>query len=92
MALDPVSDVAPVRMMQALQGSIETLQAQAARIVNNEQTPTIADSDGALQPVTDEGGRHCLESVVLDLRTIAGSFNETTEVELEMLRQAPMLA
>ena len=44
-ALDPMSDIVPVRMMQALQGSIEALQAQAARIVKNEQTPTIAASE-----------------------------------------------
>ena len=36
MALDPVSDIAPVRMMQALQGSIEALQAQAARIAKTK--------------------------------------------------------
>ena len=36
-ALDPVSEIAPVRMMQALQGSIEALQAQAARIAKNEK-------------------------------------------------------
>ena len=36
MALCPVSDIDPVRMMQALQGSIEALQAQAARIAKSE--------------------------------------------------------
>ena len=59
-ALDPHHDVAPVRMMQALQGSLEALQSQAARIAKNERTPTIAGADGVVQPVADEGGRHCL--------------------------------
>ena len=85
-ALDPVSDIAPVRMMQALQGSIEALQAQAARIAKNEQTPTIAASDGVLQPVADEGGRHCLKSVVLDLQTISRSFDEKSQAELESVQ------
>ncbi|MDA8609368.1 hypothetical protein N9L19_00475 [bacterium] len=39
-ALDPNHDVAPVRMMQALQGSLEALLSQAARIAKNERTPT----------------------------------------------------
>ena len=57
-AVDPVHDVTPVRLMQALQGSINALQSQAARIIKNEKTPTVVDNDGVLQPVVDEGGRH----------------------------------
>ena len=64
-------------------GSVEALQAQAVRIVTDEQTPTITASDGVLQPVANEGGSHCLKSVVLDLRTIARSVDEKTEAELE---------
>ena len=55
-AVDPIHDVAPVRLMQALQGSINALQSQAARIIKNEKTPTVVDNDGVLQPVVDEGG------------------------------------
>ena len=47
-AVDPVHDVGPVRMMQALQGTLEALQEQAARIAKHEKTPTVADSSGAL--------------------------------------------
>ena len=39
-AVDPVHHIGPVRMMQALQGTLEALQEQAARIANNETIPT----------------------------------------------------
>ena len=39
-AVDPVHHVGPVRMMQALQGTLEALQEQAARIAKNETIPT----------------------------------------------------
>ena len=45
-ALDPQHDVAPVRMMQALQGTIEALSGQAAQITKNERKAQIADNDG----------------------------------------------
>ena len=35
-AIDPVSDVAPVRAMQALQARIQAVEAHAAQIVRNE--------------------------------------------------------
>ena len=62
-AVDPVHHVGPVRMMQALQGTLQALQQQAARIAQNEKTPTVADSSGALQPVVDEGGRHTMRTI-----------------------------
>ena len=46
-------------------------------------TPTIANADGVLQPVADEGGRHEMKSVVLDVQTVARSFDEKTQAELE---------
>ena len=82
-AVDPVHDVAPVRMMQALQGTLGALQEQAARIAKNEATPTVADSSGALQPVADEGGRHTMRSMVLDVQSAARSFDERAQVVLE---------
>ena len=63
-ALDPVHDVAPVRMLQALKGTIEAVTAHAAQIAKNEKTAQVADNDGALQPVVDEGGRHSIKSLV----------------------------
>lgn len=82
-AVDPVHHVGPVRMMQALQGTLETLQEQAACIAKNETTPTVADSNGALQPVADDGGRHTMRSMVLDVQTAARSFDERAQVVLE---------
>eukprot|EP00959_Pyramimonas_sp_CCMP1952_P273487 5716550-Pyramimonas_sp.AAC.1 len=49
-AVDPAHHVGPVRMMKALQGTLEALQEQAACIAKNEAIPTVADSSGALQP------------------------------------------
>ena len=82
-ALDPISDISPIRMMQALQGSIQALQSQAASIAKNEMTPTVAGADGVLQPVADEGGRHCMKSVALDQQTVARSFDQKAQAELE---------
>ena len=82
-AVDPVHHVGPVRMMQALQGTLEALQEQAARIAKNETTPTVADSNGALQPVADEGGRHTMRSIVLDVQSAVRSFDERAQVVLE---------
>ena len=82
-AVDPVHHVGPVRMMQALQGTLQALQQQAARIAQNEKTPTVADSSGALQPVADEGGRHTMRTMVLDVQSAARSFDEQSQVVLE---------
>ena len=82
-AVDAIHDVGPVRLMQALQGTLGALQQQAARIAKNEQTPMVADSSGALQPVADEGGRHVLKTMVLDVQTAARSFDERSQVVLE---------
>ena len=82
-ALDPLHDVAPVRMMQALQGSIHALEAHAAQIVKNEARPTIADDKGVLQPVSDEGGREVLKSFVLDLQNVARNLDEKARAEVE---------
>ena len=82
-AVDPVHHVGPVRMMQALQGTLEALTEQASRIAKNETIPTVADSSGALQPVADEGGRHTMRSMVLDVQSAARSFDERAQVVLE---------
>ena len=73
----------PVRMVQALQGTLEALHEQAARIAKNETTPTVPDSHGALQTVADEGGRHTMRSMVLDVQSAARSFDERAQVVLE---------
>ena len=59
------------------------LQEQAARTAKNEKTPTVADSSGALQPVADEGGRHTLRSMVLDVQSAARGFDERSQLVLE---------
>ena len=82
-AVDPVHHAGPNRMMQALQGTLEALQEQAARIAKNETTPTVADCNGALQPVADEGGRHTMRSMVLDVQSAARAFDEQSQVVLE---------
>ena len=82
-AVDPVHEVGPVAMMQALQGTLGAIQKQAASIAKNEKTPMVADSSGTLQTVGDEGGRHVLKSMVLDVQTAARSFDERSQVELE---------
>ena len=82
-AVDSQHHVGPVRMMQALQGRLQVLQEQAATIAKNETTPTVADSSGALQPVPDEGGRHTMRSMVLDVQSAASSFDERAQVVLE---------
>ena len=55
-------------MMQALQGTIDAVTKHAAQIARNERTGTVADKDGILQPVADEGGRHVFKSMVLDVQ------------------------
>ena len=42
------SEPAPVTMLQALQGSIQALEAQTAHVLNNEKTATIAEACGGL--------------------------------------------
>ena len=82
-AVDPAADVKPVKMMQALQGNIEALQAHAEKIMRNEKTAKIEDKDGVLQPVVDEGGRQCMQAFVLDVQSTARAFDEGTQAALE---------
>ena len=82
-ALDPLHDVAPVRMMQALQGTIEAVTKHAAKIARNERKAQVADKDGVLQPVADEGGRHVFKSMVLDVQQVARSMEENGNAALE---------
>ena len=46
-AVDPVHEVGPVAMMQALKGTLGAIQKQATSIAKNEKTPTVADSTTA---------------------------------------------
>ena len=46
----------------------------------------VADSSGALQLVADEGGRHALKSMVLDVQTAARSFDRSAQVVLERVQ------
>jgi hypothetical protein len=82
-ALDPVHDIAPVKMMQALSANITAMEQHAAEIVKNEKKAMVERSDGTLQPVVDEGGRHSLKSMVLDVQSIVRSFDHKTQTQLE---------
>ena len=50
-ALDPVHDVAPVKMMQALQATLEAVSGHAKQVVKNEARAKIADNKDVLQPL-----------------------------------------
>ena len=82
-AVDPVRAVKPVKMMQALQANIEALQKQAATILRNEKKARVLDKDGAPQCVPDEGGRQCLQSVILDLQSAARTFDDAAQASIE---------
>ena len=82
-AVDPLHDVQPVRKMQALQAKIQALSTHAKDIAKNENKAQIVDNDGVLQPVVDEGGRHCMKSLVLDVQQVARSLKESDLVALE---------
>ena len=83
MALDPVHDVATVKMMQALQGTIETLQTHAVQIAKQKKRITIEDTNGVLQPVVDAGGRHNVNSLVFDVQSVVRSFEGKMQAQLE---------
>ena len=50
-AVDPVHDVKPVKMMQALRANIEALQSHAASILRNERTARVQSKDGSVWTV-----------------------------------------
>ena len=82
-AVDPVHDLAPVKMMQALQGQIEVLHNQAETIAQREKTARIRDADGVLQAVSDEGGRHKYKNIVLDMQSTLKNIDRQSEVKLQ---------
>ena len=90
-ALDPVHDVAPVKMMQALQGIIPTLQTHAAQLAKNEKIIPIDDNNGVFESVVVEGGRHIVNSLVFDIQSVVRSFNENTQAQLENAQAGSIL-
>jgi hypothetical protein len=82
-AVDPVHDVKPVKMMQALRGNIEALHSHAATILRNEKKARVQDRDGVLQHVPDEGGRHNMQALILDLQSTALTFDEAAQASVE---------
>ena len=56
--------------MQALQGNIQALQDHDVTIIHNEQTANIEDRGGVLQPVPDEGGRQCMQGLIMDVQSL----------------------
>ena len=82
-AVDPVHDLAPVKMMQALQGQVQVLHDQAEKIAKTENTARVCDKDGVFQPVSDEGGRHEYKNIVLDMQSILKNIDRQSEVKLQ---------
>ena len=82
-AVDPIHDIKPVKMMQALQGNIHALNKHAATILRNEKRVQIQTKDGALQPVPDAGGRECMNALILDLQATARAFDEHAQATVE---------
>jgi hypothetical protein len=82
-AVDPVHHLQPVQMMQALQGKIELMHEQAATIAKNELKGKVADADGVLQPVADEGGRYQMRNIVLDMQQIANDLGREGATRVE---------
>ena len=82
-AVDPVHHLQPVQMMQALQGQIELMHEQAAAIAKNELQGKVADADGVLQPVADEGGRYQMRNIVLEMQNIAKDLGREGAMKVE---------
>ena len=82
-AVDPVHHLQPVQMMQALQGQIELMHEQAAAIAKNERQGKVADADGVLQPVADEGGRYQMRNIVLDMQQVAKDLGREGAMKVE---------
>ena len=82
-AVDPVHHLQPVQMMQALQGQIELMHEQATAIAKNELQGKVADADGVLQPVADEGGRYQMRNIVLDMQHIAKDLGREGAMKVE---------
>ena len=68
-AVDPIHEAQPVKMMKALQNSTGALNVYATRILRNERAQ-IQSKDSDLQPVPDEGGREQMRSLILQMKAI----------------------
>ena len=82
-ALDPVQQFAPVRSMQAIQARIDAAAKRAKVIARNETAAKVADNEGLMQTVADEGGRDHMKPLVLDLQTEASAFDHRQRAPLE---------
>ena len=81
--MDPIHDVKPAKMLQAPRGNTEALQTHAATIIRNEKAAKIEDKNGVLQPVTDAGGRECMQRLILDVQSTARSLGESAQATVE---------
>ena len=90
-AADPIHDVQPVKMMQALQGNIEALQNHAATIVRNEKTPDTSAWSGE----SGYSGAHA-EAVAPDMEAEAPDVSQKSEEHIKtfgrMEQLMPILA
>ena len=66
-----------------MRGNIEALHSHAATILRNENKARVQDRDGVLQHVPDEGGRHNLQALILDLQSTARTFDEAAQASVE---------
>ena len=82
-AVDPVHDVAPVKLMQALAAKLTAVQEQAEQNANNERKSRIGGNDGALEPVADKGGRRSSQSLVLGAQSVVRAFDPSAQARLE---------
>ncbi|MCP4965331.1 MAG: hypothetical protein GY926_08845, partial [bacterium] len=82
-AVDPVQDLPPVKMMQALRGTIDALQTHAAKLIRNEKQARIQDESGVLRPVIDEGGREALKPLILDVQSTVRGLDDTAQATIE---------
>ena len=59
------------------------MHKQPAAIAKNELRGKVADADGVLQPVADEGGRYQMRNIVLDMQHIANELGGGWAMKVE---------
>ena len=62
---------------------MDALQTHAGKVIRNEKKAMVKGKDGALQPVTDEGGREHMQSLILDVQATSRSFDQNALAEVE---------
>ena len=81
-AADPAHSVQPVKLIQALQAVIEAIAAHVGEIVRNVKRALTPDQNGSLQPVVGEGGRQCMQQLIVVVHRTARSFDEKVQASV----------